>query len=48
LAKGKYSAPSANMQRIPWEMERQDAYLYEMGAGAYPEFMAHTDEFSRW
>ncbi len=35
-------------QRIPPEEERQGADLYELGAGAYPEFMIHTDEFSQW
>ncbi len=31
--------------RIPAEGERQGLDLYELGAGAYPEFMTHTDEF---
>ncbi len=35
-------------QRIPLQEERQGADLYELGAGAYPEFMTHTDEFSQW
>jgi Amt family ammonium transporter len=35
-------------QRIPPDEERQGADLYELGAGAYPEFMTHTDEFSQW
>ncbi len=35
-------------QRIPLEEERHGADLYELGAGAYPEFMTHTDEFSQW
>jgi len=35
-------------QRIPPQEERQGADLYELGAGAYPEFMTHTDEFSQW
>jgi ammonium transporter, Amt family len=35
-------------QRIPAEEERQGADLYELGAGAYPEFQTHTDEFSQW
>jgi Amt family ammonium transporter len=35
-------------QRIPPEEERQGADLYELGAGAYPEFVTHTDEFSQW
>ena len=35
-------------QRIPPEEERHGADLYELGAGAYPEFQTHTDEFSQW
>jgi Amt family ammonium transporter len=35
-------------QRIPPEEERHGADLYELGAGAYPEFVIHTDEFSQW
>jgi len=35
-------------QRIPVEEERHGADLYELGAGAYPEFVTHTDEFSQW
>jgi Amt family ammonium transporter len=35
-------------QRIPPAEERQGADLYELGAGAYPEFMTHTEEFSQW
>lgn len=35
-------------QRIPLEEERHGADLYELGAGAYPEFVTHTDEFSQW
>jgi Amt family ammonium transporter len=35
-------------QRIPIEEERHGADLYELGAGAYPEFVTHTDEFSQW
>jgi Amt family ammonium transporter len=31
--------------RIGAEGERQGLDLYELGAGAYPEFMTHTDEF---
>lgn len=31
--------------RIAPEGERQGLDLYELGAGAYPEFMTHTDEF---
>ena len=33
--------------RISAEGERQGLDLYELGAGAYPEFMTHTDEFQR-
>jgi len=32
-------------QRVAVEGERQGLDLYELGAGAYPEFMTHTDEF---
>jgi Amt family ammonium transporter len=35
-------------QRIPPEEERHGADLYELGAGAYPEFVTHTEEFSQW
>lgn len=35
-------------QRVPPEEERHGADLYELGAGAYPEFVTHTDEFSQW
>jgi Amt family ammonium transporter len=35
-------------QRIPPEEERHGADLYELGAGAYPEFVTHSDEFSQW
>ena len=35
-------------QRIPLEEERHGADLYELGAGAYPEFQTHSDEFSLW
>jgi Amt family ammonium transporter len=35
-------------QRIPLEDERQGADLHELGAGAYPEFMTHTDELPPW
>ena len=31
--------------RIAAEGERQGLDLYELGAGAYPEFMTHTDDF---
>jgi ammonium transporter, Amt family len=34
-------------QRVPSEAERQGLDLYELGAGAYPEFMTHTDEFTQ-
>ncbi|HLW78169.1 MAG TPA: ammonium transporter, partial [Terriglobia bacterium] len=34
-------------QRVPVEGERQGMDLYELGAGAYPEFMTHTDEFTQ-
>ena len=32
-------------QRVSAEGERQGMDLYELGAGAYPEFMTHSDEF---
>ena len=32
-------------QRIAAEGERQGLDLYELGAGAYPEFMTHADDF---
>ena len=32
-------------QRVAQEGERQGMDLYELGAGAYPEFATHTDEF---
>lgn len=32
-------------QRVAAEGERQGMDLYELGAGAYPEFATHTDEF---
>lgn len=36
-------------QRVSDEGERQGMDLYELGAGAYPEFVVHSDEFSqRW
>ena len=35
-------------QRIPLEEERHGADLYELGAGAYPEFQTHSDEFAQW
>jgi Amt family ammonium transporter len=31
--------------RIPKDGERQGMDLYELGAGAYPEFMTHSDDF---
>ncbi|MGH9737754.1 MAG: ammonium transporter [Candidatus Acidiferrales bacterium] len=34
-------------QRVAAEGERQGLDLYELGAGAYPETVAHGDEFSR-
>jgi Amt family ammonium transporter len=34
-------------QRVAVEGEHQGMDLYELGAGAYPEFMTHTDEFMR-
>ncbi len=33
-------------QRVPAEGERQGMDLYELGAGAYPEFITHNDEFT--
>jgi ammonium transporter, Amt family len=33
-------------QRVPAEGERQGMDLYELGAGAYPEFLTHSDEFT--
>jgi Amt family ammonium transporter len=32
-------------QRVAVEGERQGMDLFELGAGAYPEFITHTDEF---
>jgi Amt family ammonium transporter len=32
-------------QRVALEGERQGMDLHELGAGAYPEFVTHTDEF---
>ena len=32
-------------QRVAPEGERQGLDLYELGAGAYPEFLTHSDEF---
>jgi len=34
-------------QRVPAEGERQGMDLYELGAGAYPEFVTHTDDFTQ-
>jgi Amt family ammonium transporter len=33
-------------QRVATEGERQGMDLYELGAGAYPEFIVHSDEFT--
>ncbi len=33
-------------QRVAPEGERQGMDLYELGAGAYPEFIVHSDEFT--
>jgi len=32
-------------QRVPVEGERQGLDLYELGAGAYPDFLTHNDDF---
>ena len=34
-------------QRVGAEGERQGMDLYELGAGAYPEFIVHSDEFTQ-
>jgi Amt family ammonium transporter len=34
-------------QRVAVEGEHQGMDLYELGAGAYPEFVTHTDDFMR-
>ena len=34
-------------QRVAPEGERQGMDLYELGAGAYPEFVTHNDEFTQ-
>lgn len=34
-------------QRVTVEGEHQGMDLYELGAGAYPEFVTHTDDFMR-
>jgi len=33
-------------QRVAPDGERQGMDLYELGAGAYPEFITHTDDFT--
>jgi len=33
--------------RVVPEGERQGMDLYELGAGAYPEFITHNEEFTR-
>ena len=35
-------------QRVVMEGERQGLDLYELGAGAYPEFVTHSDEFGQF
>ncbi len=35
-------------QRVVLEGERQGLDLYELGAGAYPEFVTHSDEFGQF
>ncbi len=32
-------------QRVPMDGERVGMDLYELGAGAYPDFVTHSDEF---
>jgi ammonia channel protein AmtB len=34
-------------QRVAVEGERQGLDLYELGAGAYPEFVTHSEEFTQ-
>ncbi len=34
-------------QRVTPEGERQGMDLYELGAGAYPEFLTHSEEFTQ-
>jgi Amt family ammonium transporter len=34
-------------QRVSAEGERQGMDMYELGAGAYPEFMTHSEEFAQ-
>jgi len=36
-----------HLQRVAAEGEHQGLDLYELGAGAYPEFVTHSDEFSQ-
>jgi ammonium transporter, Amt family len=35
-------------QRVVMEGEKQGLDLYELGAGAYPEFVAHSEEFTQF
>ena len=35
-------------QRVPLEAERQGLDLYELGGGAYPEFVTHSEEFGQF
>jgi hypothetical protein len=35
------------VQRVAPEGERQGMDLYELGAGAYPEFLTHNEEYPR-
>lgn len=35
------------VQRVAPEGERQGMDLYELGAGAYPEFLTHSEEFTQ-
>lgn len=35
-------------QRVVMESERQGLDLYELGAGAYPEFVTHSEEFGQF
>ena len=34
-------------QRVAPEGERQGMDLYELGAGAYPEFITHSEDFTQ-
>jgi Amt family ammonium transporter len=36
---------SVSRQRVPVEGERQGLDLYELGAGAYPDFQTHNEDF---